>query len=199
MARVGKVSFAWTSAVPEKSWRKRWEESFEVGNGDFELLSKRMILDSSYLINKVYFSNCIFHHHEGCKKHREPLKTPLRYPLKSPPKPVFYPLKAPLDPKTWNFFDKFLIDNQHIVRNKKNIWKNCLSVMKKVVLLHPLSEGTRGETRGVTGAQVLWKSEASTRPAPLGSGARQGTFNKGTPKRTSRRNPRYRETIWVRQ
>ena len=65
--------------------------------------------------------------------------------------------------------------------------------MKKAVLLHPLSERKRDEERG-TGSEFF----ESLRPAQDqrgGSRARQGTFNKGTPKRASRRNPRFRREI----
>ena len=43
----------------------------------------------------------------------------------------------------------------------KNFVKKCLPVREKVVLLHPLSEGTRGERRGETGAKFF----ESLRPA----------------------------------
>ena len=66
-----------------------------------------------------------------------------------------------------------------------------MRVTEKVVLLHPLN------TKGKTG---LWKSLAkffeSLRPAQdlrRGSAAGIGTFKEGTPKRTSRLNPRFRE------
>ena len=67
-----------------------------------------------------------------------------------------------------------------------------LRVTKKAVLLHPLSEGTRGETRGVPEGEFFESLRPAQDQRRCGSGARQGTFRKGTPKRTSRRNPRFR-------
>ena len=46
------------------------------------------------------------------------------------------------------FFENFLIDNQHDKKILQNFSKNCLWIREKVVLLHPLSEGTRGQRRG---------------------------------------------------
>jgi hypothetical protein len=48
-----------------------------------------------------------------------------------------------------------IVVNQPDSKNMKNFAKKCLPVHKKVVLLHPLSEGTRGERRGETEASSL--------------------------------------------
>ena len=50
---------------------------------------------------------------------------------------------------------KYLIDTQCDKKILQNFSKNCLWICKKVVLLHPLSEGTRGVKREETKAQVL--------------------------------------------
>ena len=49
-------------------------------------------------------------------------------------------------------FENFPVENQRDINFLKNFAKKCLSDGKKVVLLHPLSEGERGETRGEPGA-----------------------------------------------
>ena len=60
----------------------------------------------------------------------------------------------------------------------KNFVKKCLPVRKKVVLLHPLSEGTRGERRGVSGKRKFFESLRPAQDQRRGSAARQGTFKK---------------------
>ena len=56
---------------------------------------------------------------------------------------------------------KYLIGTQCDKKILQNFSKNRLPVCKKVVLLHPLSEGERGETRGEPGAKFF----ESLRPA----------------------------------
>jgi len=55
------------------------------------------------------------------------------------------------------FFENFLIENQHDKNFLQNFSKNCLWIREKVVLLHPLSEGTRGEKRVETKAKSSLK------------------------------------------
>ena len=69
-----------------------------------------------------------------------------------------------------------------------------LRVLKKAVLLHPLSEGTRGRREGNRERKFF----ESLRPAQdtCAAGAARGKepFKRNT-KRTSRRNPRFRRKI----
>ena len=58
-------------------------------------------------------------------------------------------------------FKNFLIENQYDINFLKNFAKKCWSDGKKVVLLHPLSEGERGLNRGEPGAKFF----ESLRPA----------------------------------
>ena len=98
-----------------------------------------------------------------------------------------------------NFLQFFLIDNQWYIRKMKNNWKKCLRNGKKVVLLHPLSERMWGLNEGTPGASSLkvWGQHKTRRHREAAPGI--GTYNKGTPKRTSRRNPRFRRKIQVQQ
>ena len=54
-------------------------------------------------------------------------------------------------------FEKFQAENQRDINFLKNFAKKCLSDKKKVVLLHPLSEGERGLNRGEPGAESSLK------------------------------------------
>ena len=51
-----------------------------------------------------------------------------------------------------------IVVNQIDIKKMKNFVKKCLPVREKVVLLHPLSEGTRGERRGVSGKRKFFES-----------------------------------------
>ena len=69
--------------------------------------------------------------------------------------------------------------------------KKVLAEWEKGSTFAPAFGREAGTKRGETEAKFF----ESLRPAQDqrgGSRARQGTFNKGTPKRTSRRNPRFR-------
>ena len=54
-----------------------------------------------------------------------------------------------------------IVVNQPDIKNMKNFIKKCLPVRKKVVLLHPLSEGTRGREKRGDGSEFF----ESLRPA----------------------------------